>query len=84
MAHDLACNELVELVTDYLEGALPPPERSRFELHLSACEACGHYLEQMKLTIRTLGRLSEDTIEPQARDELLSLFRDWKTGSVDR
>ncbi len=81
MAHDLACNELVELVTDYLEGALPPPDRSRFELHLSECEACGHYLDQMEITIRTLGHLSEETIEPQARDELLSVFRNWKAGS---
>lgn len=81
MTHALACSELVELVTDYLEGALPPVERSRFEMHLAECEACGHYLDQMEVTIHTLGRLSEDTIEPQARDELLNLFRNWKADS---
>ncbi len=81
MTHTLACNELVELVTDYLEGALPPVERSRFEAHLAECEACGHYLNQMEVTIRTLGHLSEDTLEPQARDELLSVFKNWKADS---
>jgi anti-sigma factor RsiW len=83
MAHDLACNELVELVTDYLEGALPPPDRSRFEAHLTECGDCQHYLQQMEVTIRTIGHLTEETIEPQARDELLNLFRDWKAGSGD-
>ncbi len=80
MADDLACNELVELVTDYLEGALPPSDRSRFEAHLMECGDCRHYLQQMEVTIRTIGHLTEETIEPQARDELLNLFRDWKAG----
>jgi anti-sigma factor RsiW len=81
MTDDLACNELVELVTDYLEGALPPPERSRFEAHLAECGNCRHYLQQMEVTIRTIGRLTEETIQPEARDELLSLFRNWKQAS---
>lgn len=78
MAHDLACDELVELVTDYLEGALPSPERVRFEMHLSECGPCEHYVEQMRLTIKAAGRLTEETIEPQAREALLKVFRDWK------
>ncbi len=78
MPEELACKELVELVTDYLEGALPPPERARFDAHLMECDGCEAYLDQMRLTIKTLGQLTEDTIEPQARDELLQLFRDWK------
>ncbi len=81
MAEELACQELVELVTDYVEGALPLPERARFEAHLAGCSGCTQYLEQIRLTINTLGQLTEDTIEPQARDELLQLFRDWKKGS---
>ena len=76
----MACNELVELVTDYLEDTLPPAERARFETHLSGCDGCSRYLEQMRLKIATLGRLTEESIEPRARDELLQLFRDWKAG----
>lgn len=75
---EMACQDLVELVTDYLEGALPPAERARFEAHLAGCDGCTRYLEQMRLTIRALGRLTEESIEPQARDELLRVFRNWK------
>ena len=59
---DLPCQELVELVTDYLEGRLPPLERLRFEAHLAQCGGCRTYLEQMRQTIRALGRLTEDSI----------------------
>jgi anti-sigma factor RsiW len=81
MANELSCQELVELVTDYLEGALPPGDQTRFEAHLSECGGCTHYLEQMRLTITAVGHLTEETIEPAARDELLQLFRDWKAGT---
>jgi predicted anti-sigma-YlaC factor YlaD len=74
----LTCKELVELVTDYLEGTLPPAEQTRFEEHLGVCSGCRHYLEQMRQTVRALGTLTEETIEPPARDTLLHLFRDWK------
>ena len=74
----LSCRELVELVTEYLEGTLPPDERARFEAHLSECPYCRIYLEQMRRTIRTLGMLTEDAIQPEARDELLHLFREWR------
>lgn len=75
---DLSCRELVELVTNYLEGALPPAERARFEAHLAGCFKCGNYLEQMRQTIRTLGQLTEDAVAPAAREQLLQTFRDWK------
>jgi anti-sigma factor RsiW len=79
MANDgLACKDLVELVTDYLEGALPPPDRERFEAHIAGCEGCLNYVEQMRHTIRAVGKLTEESIEPQARDELLKAFRNWK------
>jgi anti-sigma factor RsiW len=68
----------VELVTDYLEGALPADERARFADHLARCQGCSNYLDQMQQTIRLTGTLTEDTLEPAARDELLKLFRDWK------
>jgi anti-sigma factor RsiW len=77
---ELSCRELVELVTDYLENALPPAERVRFEEHLIACPGCQMYLEQMRQTIDALGRVTEASLEPAARDQLLDLFRNWKHG----
>jgi len=75
---DLSCRELVELVTDYVEGALDRRTRSRFERHISGCPHCTAYLEQIRETIRLTGMLREDQLEPQARDELLAAFRRWK------
>jgi anti-sigma factor RsiW len=75
---ELSCKELVDLVTAYLEGALDPPARVRFEQHLAECPGCQAYVEQMRTTIRLLGTLTEDTIEPEASEALLSVFRDWK------
>jgi anti-sigma factor RsiW len=74
---ELPCRELVELVTDYLEGRLPPLDRARFEAHLADCEYCETYLEQMRQTIRVLGRLPEESLSPEARATLLSTFRHW-------
>jgi len=74
----MTCKELVELVTDYLEGALSPEERQRFETHLADCEGCTTYLAQMQQTIRLVGRLTEDDLSPQASEELLDIFRNWK------
>ena len=79
-AANLTCQELVELVNDYLEGALSPDDRQRFEAHLAACGGCQNYLEQMRRTIAATGALTEDTISEEAEDELLRLFRDWKQG----
>ena len=75
---DLTCQEFVALVTDYLEGVLPPTERARLEEHLSYCPGCRVYLEQMRQTIRTLGLLPQESISPDAKDELLAVFRRWK------
>jgi predicted anti-sigma-YlaC factor YlaD len=77
-AHDLTCQELVELVTDYLEGALSASDRRRFEEHLEGCPYCRIYLDQMRQTVRTLGRLPEEVIPPQALDALLDHFRKWR------
>lgn len=76
----LTCREMVELVTEYIEGTMPPRERAIFEAHLSVCPGCTAYLEQMRQTIAVLGRLTEETIPPHARDELLKVFRDWRQG----
>ena len=75
---DLPCQELVELVTDYFENRLPHSTRVRFETHLAQCSGCRTYLEQMRQTMRALGRLPAESIEPAARDRLLEVFRDWK------
>ncbi|MDQ3866454.1 MAG: zf-HC2 domain-containing protein [Actinomycetota bacterium] len=78
-ARDLTCRELVEIVTEYLEGTLPARERARFETHLLDCPGCTTYLDQMRETIRLTGRLG-DGLAPSVRDELLAAFRDWKRG----
>ena len=75
---EMSCQELVELVTEYLEGTLPPPDRARFEAHLADCRHCRLYLEQMRQTIRVLGRLSEDQLSPGVQATLLQVFRNWK------
>jgi anti-sigma factor RsiW len=77
----LTCQELVELVSDYLEGALPDEERTRFEAHLAGCRGCTNYVEQMRQSIKVVGRLSEESLAPPVRDELLSVFRQWKEDS---
>jgi predicted anti-sigma-YlaC factor YlaD len=81
-AGELTCRELVELVTDYLEGSLAPEERMRFEEHLLICEGCSAYLDQMRRTIELVGALDEDAIEPGMRDRLLESFRAWRTGDA--
>ena len=74
----LACQELVELVTAYFEGDLSRRDRRRFERHIGGCENCSAYVEQMRLTIDASGRLTEEDIDPAAREELLAAFRGWK------
>jgi len=75
---DLACQDFVELVTEYFEGTLPSADRARFEGHLTICPPCTEYIEQMRQTLRLLGRLTEGSIPPQARNQLLQLFSDWR------
>ena len=75
---ELTCRELVELVTEYLEGSLPAAERLRFEGHLAECPYCQTYLAQMRRTIALVSKLSETTIDPAVEEELLQCFRDWK------
>jgi anti-sigma factor RsiW len=74
---DLSCQELVELITDYLEGALAPETRARVELHLGGCDGCASYLDQMRDTIRIVGALREEDLDPRLRDELVGAFRGW-------
>jgi len=74
----MTCQQLVELVTEYLEGTLAAEQRARFEEHLAACPGCADYVQQMRLTIRAAGQLAESSLEPRMREALLSVFRDWQ------
>ena len=73
-----SCQELVELVTDYLEGALSPGDLRRFEDHIAVCDACTEYLRQLRETIRVVGMITPDDLTPEAESELLAVFERWK------
>jgi predicted anti-sigma-YlaC factor YlaD len=74
-ASAITCRELVELVTDYLEGALDPDTLRWVEGHLAVCPGCSAYLDEMRVTIRLTGRLTDDDIDPVMREALLHAFR---------
>jgi anti-sigma factor RsiW len=78
LTRDMACQELVELVTAYLEGSLSRSDRRRFRAHIRGCEHCTAYVEQMRQVIEATGRLTVDDIGPAAREELLEAFRGWR------
>ena len=77
---ELVCREAVELVTDYLEGALDPRERARLEDHLAACPHCSQYLAQMRRTLDALGRIEPEELDPEVQEELVALYRRWQAG----
>lgn len=77
VADAINCQELVELVTDYLEGALDPADLRRFEEHLADCGKCTEYLAQLRATIRAVGRITPDDLSPEAEAALLDVFRAW-------
>jgi|HubBroStandDraft_1064217.scaffolds.fasta_scaffold835998_1 anti-sigma factor RsiW len=81
--NDLVCQQVVELVTDYLEETMSRSERRRFDAHLRACPNCSAYLRQMQATIRAMGRLSSEDIAPAALDELTEMFRHWRTEGTE-
>jgi anti-sigma factor RsiW len=75
----LVCQEMVELITDYLEGALSRSQRRRFDAHIAGCEHCAEYLEQMRATIRLAGRLSAEDLTPEMQEEFAELYRQWRS-----
>ena len=81
---ELTCKELVELVTEYLEDRLPPDDKTRFELHVCTCTGCRVYLAQMRAVIRMTGRLAEEDLPPATQDDLLAVFRDWRSSRPPR
>ena len=68
---------MVELMNDYLEGAMPSDDRAEFEEHLSVCDGCTNYLGQLRATIKSTGMLTEDQIPEHQKQRLLMAFRDW-------
>jgi anti-sigma factor RsiW len=76
----LTCKELVELVTDYLDRALSPVDRARFEEHVMTCPPCHAHLDQMRRTVAVLGQLPDESLSPDAERDLLEAFRHWKRG----
>ena len=79
---ELTCREIVELVTDYLEGTLPRRQRRAFEAHLAGCDGCTQYVEQMRETIRLTGRITEESLDPEQREQILEAFRDFPRGEL--
>jgi anti-sigma factor RsiW len=77
--NELACRQMVELITDYLEGALPRSQRRRFDAHLAGCEHCSEYLVQMRATIRLTGRLRVEDLTPEMRADFTELYRRWRS-----
>jgi anti-sigma factor RsiW len=77
-AQHVSCSDVVELVTEYLEQALPPDEATLFEEHLNFCEGCAVYVEQIRATVGTVGRLREEDVPPETKERLMAAFRDWK------
>jgi anti-sigma factor RsiW len=76
----ITCQGVVELVTDYLEHALDVADTSRFEQHLNCCDGCVTYVEQMRVTVDTVGRVGrvgEEDLPAETRDRLLTAFREW-------
>ncbi len=80
----LTCHEVIDILTDYLEEALPAEERRRVEEHLATCDGCTAYLETMRETIRLTGMLTEEQIPVEQKEQLLDAFRDWTRPGTSR
>lgn len=79
LSRDLTCIEIVELITDYLEGGLSTADRERFEEHIGFCDWCLTYLDQMRQTIAIAGELREEDLPAELQERLVAAFRDWRT-----
>jgi anti-sigma factor RsiW len=76
----IVCRKAVDLVTEYLEDALPPRDRARFEAHVAGCPHCAEYLRQMRSTVSAVGRAAPVPLPPDARSELAAVYRRWRSG----
>jgi anti-sigma factor RsiW len=77
---DLTCNEVVELVTEFLDGGLSDDDRARFEVHVRDCRGCANYLDQIRCTMAIVGRIEPVELSSESRTELLAAFRGWARG----
>jgi predicted anti-sigma-YlaC factor YlaD len=77
-ADHLSCQEVVELVTDYLEGSLRAEDAALFEQHLNFCEGCVWYVDQLRTTAEVLGEIREEDVPAEAKDRLMGAFRNWR------
>ena len=78
-SREVACRQAVDLMTDYLEGALSPRDRDRFEAHLAECDHCVEYLAQIRATIAVAGHVEPDDLSEEALEELVGLYRSWRS-----
>ena len=78
----IVCRQAVALMTDYLEGALDAADRKRLEAHLAACPHCSEYLAQLQVTIDVLGRVEPELLSDDAVDDLVQLYRQWRSEGV--
>jgi anti-sigma factor RsiW len=81
LSDDPACNEIVELVTEFVEDAMPAADRARFERHLGDCGPCALYVTQIRRTIELTGRAAPEPLTGEAREAFLKLLRSWKSGN---
>jgi anti-sigma factor RsiW len=77
-AASVTCRQVVDLVTEYLEGSMPVSERVAFEQHVALCPPCRAYLVQLRKVVRVAGAVREEDLSPAARESLRDAFRDWK------
>ena len=77
-SEDITCREIVEIVSDYVEGALSPEEREAVELHLNLCDGCADYLAQLRLAIDLTGQLPAEPVSPELEEELCRAFRSFR------
>jgi anti-sigma factor RsiW len=78
MGEHITCQEVVELVTDYLDRALPSDEATLFEQHINFCDGCIVYVEQMRSTVAAVGHVREEDVPPEAKERLMAAFREWR------
>ena len=81
MNDEFSCQEMTEVVTNYLDDALPPDEQQRFERHLSYCAGCSTYVDQMRETIKQTSMVPrEESLPPALREQIVAQFRTWRRG----
>lgn len=79
--HDITCRQAVTLISQYLDNALGRDDRARLEAHRAECAHCAEHLRQIRITIAVTGRLREDDLEPHVREDLMTLYRRWRSDS---